>query len=105
MTNPPNRSDRFTWKPGDIVLPQCLNCRWLTETLVTNQLGIDLPTCAAWPFGIPDGIFQGVFKHDESLPDIPEPAFSFSPINPAQGTAGWTFSEMRKLAAADTRDP
>lgn len=50
-----DHSDKFTWEPGDVVLPQCTACRHFG--------GGTAPYCVAFPGGIPWTILRNQEDH------------------------------------------
>lgn len=48
-------SDKFTWKPGDVVLPQCSLCR--------HRSDLNPSSCAAFPARIPGEILTNEYDH------------------------------------------
>lgn len=63
------QGDRFTWKDGDLVLPQCLLCKHY-DTQAKQAL------CTAFPRGIPTEILANEADHRRILAGEP---FHFEP--------------------------
>lgn len=63
-----DREDRFTWQEGDLVVSQCLNCKW-------KFLG--QPGCSAFPRGIPMEIMSN--RVDHTLPYLGDHGIQFEP--------------------------
>ena len=68
-------TERFVWLEGEVVLPQCLQCKHL----------IGNGKCSAFPNGIPAAIIEG--RHDHRQPYRGDNGIHFEPIEAAKSSA------------------
>lgn len=52
--------DKFCWNPGDVEVSLCVTCTRFRSAIV--------PTCAAYPEGIPVAILDGSWDHRTPQP-------------------------------------
>lgn len=69
-------------------VPQCVLCEHLRSSIDT---GIDTPTCAAFPRGIPDVIFENKFDHRETY--IGDGGTRWEPVRPTTKFPEWAMAD------------